>query len=131
MSILASLLLSFASDSGFSIENVRDTLPGYIALLFYTLCANGIEYLREDSATQAAKRATTILGTVGASILGLSLYTAREVLVSCQSCRSYLLGLNPACKDLPSAIPGRPSFITPGHSTPFVLLLQHVNDQGR
>lgn len=82
MSILASLSLSFASDSGFSIENVRNTLPGYMALFFYTLSVNVMEYLRQDSATRPTTRASTTLGTIGASLLGLILYATREIMVS-------------------------------------------------
>ncbi|ETW78917.1 zinc transporter [Heterobasidion irregulare TC 32-1] len=72
--------ISFASDAKFSIDNVRGTLPGYLALMLHAISASGLQYLHNNFTT---KRGSTFAPTVlGASVICLVLYSTRELVVT-------------------------------------------------
>lgn len=79
--IIVALLLSFASDARYSLDDIRETLPGYCALLLHTLSASTLEHLQTTLSTQLGSKYASAYSTVGASIIGLSVYSMRELTV--------------------------------------------------
>lgn len=80
--IVIALVLSFASDTRYSLSDVLETLPGYLALLLHILSTGASEHLRSILAPSVGARYASVSNTVGAATFGLIVYVAREILVS-------------------------------------------------
>ena len=80
--IVLALVLSFASDTRYSLIDVLDTLPGYLALLLHILSTGASEHLRSILVLSVGAKYASVFNTVGAATFGLIVYVAREILVS-------------------------------------------------
>jgi zinc transporter 5/7 len=75
------VVISFASDASYSLNDVRETLPGYLALLLHILSTGVSEYFRSILVTSVGPKYLSVCCTVGAAAFSLIVYTAREILV--------------------------------------------------
>ena len=80
--VVLGLVISFASDTRYSLNDVRETLPGYLALLLHILSTGALEHLRSMLAPSVGAKYVSICNTVGAAAFSLVVYVARETLVS-------------------------------------------------
>lgn len=80
--VVLGLVISFASDTRYSLNDVRETLPGYLALLLHILSTGALEHLRSMLAPSVGAKYVSICNTVGAATFSLVVYVARETLVS-------------------------------------------------
>ncbi|KAI0305962.1 cation efflux family-domain-containing protein [Multifurca ochricompacta] len=80
--IALGLIISFASDAGYSIRGVRETLPGYLALLLHVLSIGAFEHLRSLLVPSMGSKHASVCSTVGAAAFSLIAYAAREVLTN-------------------------------------------------
>ena len=80
--IVLALVLSFASDTRYSLNDVLETLPGYLALLLHILSTGASEHLRSMLAPSVGAKYASVFNTVGAATFSLIVYVAREILVS-------------------------------------------------
>jgi solute carrier family 30 (zinc transporter), member 5/7 len=80
--IILALVLSFASDTRYSLNDVLETLPGYLALLLHILATGASEHLRSTLAPSVGAKYASVFNTVGAATFCLVVYVAREILVS-------------------------------------------------
>ena len=80
--IVIALVLSFASDTRYSLNDVLETLPGYLALLLHVLSTGASEHLRSMLAPTVGAKYASVFNTVGAAMFSLIVYMAREILVS-------------------------------------------------
>ena len=76
------LVISFASDTRYSLNDVRETLPGYLALLLHILSTGALEHLRSMLAPSIGAKYVSTCNIVGAATFSLVVYVARETLVS-------------------------------------------------
>ncbi|KAF8498709.1 cation efflux protein [Russula emetica] len=83
--IVLALLLSFASDTRYSLNDVLETLPGYLALLLHILSTGASEHLRSMLAPSVGAKYASVFNTVGAATFCLIVYVAREILTSVPS----------------------------------------------
>lgn len=75
------VVISFASDASYSLNDVRETLPGYLALLLHILSTGASEHFRSILVLNVGPKYLSICCTVGAAAFSLIVYTAREILV--------------------------------------------------
>lgn len=80
--IALGLVISFASDTRYTINDVRETLPGYLALLLHILSTGASEHFGSVLVPSVGAKYVSICCTVGAASFSLIVYTAREILVS-------------------------------------------------
>lgn len=80
--IVVALVLSFASDTRYTLNDVLETLPGYLALLLHVLSTGASEHLRSTLAPSVGAKYVSVFNTVGAATFSLIVYVAREILVS-------------------------------------------------
>jgi len=80
--IVLALVISFASDTRYSLNDVLETLPGYLALLLHVLSTGTSEHLRSMLAPSVGVKYVSVFNTVGAATFSLIVYVAREILVS-------------------------------------------------
>jgi hypothetical protein len=80
--IVLGLVISFASDTRYSLNDVRETLPGYLALLSHILLTGALEHLRSMLVPSVGAKYVSVCYTVGAATFSLIVYVAREVFVS-------------------------------------------------
>ena len=80
--IVLALVLSFASDTRYSLNDVLETLPGYLALLLHILSTGASEHLRSMLTPSVGVKYASVFNTVGAATFSLIVYVAREILVS-------------------------------------------------
>ncbi len=79
--IVLALVLSFASDTRYSLNDVLETLPGYMALLVHILSTGASEHLRSMLTPNIGVKYASVCYTVGAATFSLIVYVAREILV--------------------------------------------------
>ncbi|KAI0255785.1 cation efflux family-domain-containing protein, partial [Lactifluus subvellereus] len=75
-------VISFASDASYSINDVRETLPGYLALLLHILSTGVSEHFRSILVPSVGSKYLSVCCTVGAAAFSLIVYAAREILTS-------------------------------------------------
>lgn len=80
--IVLGLVISFASDTRYSLNDVRETLPGYLALLLHILSTGALEHLRSMLAPSVGAKYVSVCYTVGAATFSLFVYVARDTFVS-------------------------------------------------
>ncbi|KAH9993673.1 cation efflux family-domain-containing protein [Russula compacta] len=80
--IALGLVISFASDTRYSIDDVRETLPGYLALLLHILSTGASEHFGSVLAPSVGAKYVSICCAVGAAAFSLIVYTAREILTN-------------------------------------------------
>jgi hypothetical protein len=80
--VVLGLVISFASDTRYSLNDVRETLPGYLALLLHILSTGALEHLRSMLAPSIGAKYVSICNIVGAATFSLVVYVARETFVS-------------------------------------------------
>ena len=80
--IVLALVLSFASDTRYSLNDVLETLPGYLALLLHILSTGASEHLKSMLTPSVGVKYASVFNTVGAATFSLIVYVAREILVS-------------------------------------------------
>jgi len=80
--VVLALVLSFASDTRYSLNDVLDTLPGYLALLLHIFATGASEHFRTMLAPSVGAKFALVFNTVGAATFSLIVYVAREILVS-------------------------------------------------
>ena len=80
--IALGLVISFASDTRYSIGDVRVTLPGYLALLLHVLSTGASEHLRSALLPSVGAKYVSVFCTIGAATFGLIIYATTEILVS-------------------------------------------------
>lgn len=83
--IVLALVLSFASDTRYSLNDVLETLPGYLALLLHILSTGASEHLRSMLAPSIGAKYVSVFNTVGAATFSLIVYVAREILTNVPS----------------------------------------------
>ncbi|THH15614.1 hypothetical protein EW146_g4892 [Bondarzewia mesenterica] len=76
--LILAFALSFYSDTKFSMDNVRTTLPGYLALALHAILASALEHMHGNFVTRLGSRFAPAFSTVGASLFGLLIYSMRE-----------------------------------------------------
>ena len=79
--IALGLIISFVSDTSYTINDVRETLPGYLALLLHILSTGAFEHFRSLLVPTVGSKYISVCCTVGAAAVGLIAYTTRELLV--------------------------------------------------
>ncbi|KAA1468739.1 cation efflux protein [Dentipellis sp. KUC8613] len=75
-----SLALSFASEAQFSLQLIRETLPGYIALLSFSVSTAVLEYLHSVLSPKLGPHVPAAHSTLGAALLALLLYPMTKIL---------------------------------------------------
>ncbi|TFY72318.1 hypothetical protein EVG20_g690 [Dentipellis fragilis] len=75
-----SLALSFASEAHFSLQLIRETLPGYIALVSFAVSAAVLEHLHLLLSPKLGPHAPAAHSTLGAAVLALLLYPITKIL---------------------------------------------------
>lgn len=80
--VILGLVISFASDTRYSIDDVRATLPGYFALLLYILSTGASEHFRSAMIPNVGAKYVSVFCTIGAATFGLIAYGTTEILVS-------------------------------------------------
>ena len=80
--VVLGLVISFASDTRYSLNDVRETLPGYLALLLHILSTGALEHLRSMLAPSIGAKYVSTCNIVGAATFSLVVYVARETFVS-------------------------------------------------
>ena len=88
--VVLGLVISFASDTRYSLNDVRETLPGYLALMSYILLTGASEHLRSMLAPSVGAKYVSVCYTVGAAAFSLIVYVARDVFVSIPQASSVL-----------------------------------------
>ncbi|KAI0321026.1 hypothetical protein OF83DRAFT_1101614 [Amylostereum chailletii] len=73
------LAISFASDAGFSLNNVRDTLPAYFAFAVYALSTCAVEHYHAQSSSKLGARYAATFGTFAACVVALCFYSTRKL----------------------------------------------------
>jgi len=80
--IVLGLVISFASDTRYSLNDVRETLPGYLALLSHILLTGASEHLRSMLTPSVGAKYVSVCYTAGAATFSLIVYVARDIFVS-------------------------------------------------
>ena len=80
--VVLGLAISFASDTRYSINDVRVTLPGYFALLLHILSTGASEYFRSALVPSVGAKYVSVFCTIGAATFSLIVYGTTEILVS-------------------------------------------------
>ncbi|KAI9440478.1 hypothetical protein H4582DRAFT_1937084 [Lactarius indigo] len=80
--IVLGLVVSFVSDASYTINDVRETLPGYLALLLHVLSTGAFEHFRSSLVPVIGSKYISVCCTVGAAAVGLIAYTTRELLTN-------------------------------------------------
>jgi zinc transporter 5/7 len=80
--IALGLVVSFASDTRYSINDVRETLPGYLALLLHILSTGASEHFRSALVPSVGAKYVSVFCTIGAATISLIVYATTEILVS-------------------------------------------------
>ncbi|KAH9989852.1 cation efflux family-domain-containing protein [Russula vinacea] len=83
--IVLGLVISFASDTRYSLNDVRETLPGYLALLLHILSTGALEHLRSMLAPSVGAKYVSVCYTVGAATFSLFVYVARDTFTNVPS----------------------------------------------
>ena len=83
--VFIGLAWSFASDANYSVNTVRDALPGYLALAAHVPLTCSVEYFHAQISIKLGSATASAAGTLGASLLAIGAYTAREASVSARS----------------------------------------------
>lgn len=79
--IVLGLVISFVSDTSYTINDVRETLPGYLALLLHILSTGAFEHFRSSLVPVIGSKYISVCCTVGAAAISLVAYATRELLV--------------------------------------------------
>ena len=79
--IALGLIISFVSDTSYTINDVREMLPGYLALLLHILSTGAFEHFRSLLVHNIGSKYISVCCTVGAAAVSLIAYTSREILV--------------------------------------------------
>jgi hypothetical protein len=66
--VILGLILSLASDSGYSIKNVFDAFPGYLALLLYAILTCVVEYSHSHLSLKLGAMSTSSACVLGAAM---------------------------------------------------------------
>lgn len=80
--VFIGLAWSFASDASYSVNTVRDALPGYLALAAHVPLTCSVEYFHAQLSVKLGPATASAAGTLGASLLAVGAYAAREASVS-------------------------------------------------
>lgn len=80
--IALAFVLSFASDTRYSLNDVLETVPGYLALLLHLLSTGASEHFRSMLAPSVGAKYVLVFNAVGAATFSLIVYVVREILVS-------------------------------------------------
>ncbi|KAH9176001.1 cation efflux protein [Lactarius sanguifluus] len=80
--IVLGLVISFVSDTSYTINDVRETLPGYLALLLHILSTGAFENFRSSLVPVIGSKYISVCCTVGAAAVSLIAYSTREVLTN-------------------------------------------------
>jgi zinc transporter 5/7 len=83
--IVLGVVISFASDTRYSLNDVRETLPGYLALLLHILSTGALEHLRSMLAPSVGAKYVSVCCTVGAATFSLIVYVARDTFTNVPS----------------------------------------------
>lgn len=113
--IVLGLVISFASDTRYSLNDVRETLPGYLALLLHILSTGALEHLRSMLAPSVGAKYVSVCYTVGAATFSLIVYVARDTFVSITVIIRLLLASCTTPLDKRAATSGCSSVISFGH----------------
>ncbi|KAH9000237.1 cation efflux protein, partial [Lactarius akahatsu] len=81
-SIVLGLVISFVSDTSYTINDVRETLPGYLALLLHILSTGAFEHFRSSLVPVIGSKYISVCCTVGAAAVSLIAYATRELLTN-------------------------------------------------
>ena len=79
--LILGLVISFVSDTSYTINDVRETLPGYLALLLHILSTGAFEHFKSLLVPTVGSKYISVCCTVGAAVVSLIAYTTRELLV--------------------------------------------------
>jgi solute carrier family 30 (zinc transporter), member 5/7 len=104
--IALGVVISFASDAGYSINDVRATLPGYLALLLHILSTGVSEHFKYVLVPSVGSKYLSACCSVGAAILCLIVYSAREISVS--TSRSSSAYSRPHARSFQMSVPPSP-----------------------
>ncbi|KAH9066599.1 cation efflux protein, partial [Lactarius vividus] len=77
--IVLGLAISFVSDTSYTINDVRETLPGYLALLLHVLSTGAFEHFRSSLVPVIGSKYISVCCTVGAAAVSLIAYATREL----------------------------------------------------
>ncbi|KAH8978072.1 cation efflux protein, partial [Lactarius akahatsu] len=80
--IVLGLVISFVSDTSYTINDVRETLPGYLALLLHILSTGAFEHFRSSLVPVIGSKYISVCCTVGAAAVSLIAYATRELLTN-------------------------------------------------
>ncbi|KAI9464557.1 cation efflux protein, partial [Lactarius psammicola] len=80
--IALGLVISFVSDTSYTINDVRETLPGYLALLLHILSTGAFEHFRSSLVPIVGSKYLSVCCTVGAAAISLIAYATRELLTN-------------------------------------------------
>ncbi|KAI0272645.1 cation efflux family-domain-containing protein [Gloeopeniophorella convolvens] len=80
--IAIGLAISFASDTGYSIHDVRETLPGYLALIFHVISTGALEHFKAPLIPNLGHKHVSTLCTLGAAMISLVAYMLREAVIN-------------------------------------------------
>ncbi|KAH9036312.1 cation efflux protein [Lactarius pseudohatsudake] len=80
--IVLGLVISFVSDTSYTINDVRETLPGYLALLLHILSTGAFEHSRSSLVPVIGSKYISVCCTVGAAAVSLIAYATRELLTN-------------------------------------------------
>ncbi|KAH9072187.1 cation efflux protein [Lactarius deliciosus] len=80
--IALGLVISFVSDTSYTINDVRETLPGYLALLLHILSTGAFEHFRSSLVPVIGSKYISVCCTVGAAAVSLIAYATRELLTN-------------------------------------------------
>ncbi|KAI0047247.1 cation efflux protein [Auriscalpium vulgare] len=83
--VIIGLLASFASDANYSLDDILETIPGYLALLAHVACASSLEQLQTHISSNLGPNYASSFITLGASIVSLIIYSLREILLDVPS----------------------------------------------
>ncbi|VDB88597.1 unnamed protein product [Peniophora sp. CBMAI 1063] len=76
--VFVGLAWSFASDASYSVNTVRDALPGYLALAVHVPLTCSVEYFHAQLSIKLGPATASAAGTLGASLMAVVAYAARE-----------------------------------------------------
>ena len=77
----SALLISFVSDMGFTLSNIKHVIPGYVVIFLYGLSTIGLEHTQSVISPSLGAKATSMSSILGATVIGLPFYLFKALVV--------------------------------------------------